>query len=152
MFCRQLHLAFLFLLLFAACQSSNDTSSTAAPEPENTTFWQLADDSELRITLSPWPLKADVPVKLSVEASTGDWTDEDKSLVDKTSYAVSSGTEKPASLTSMKMVRVDSDGNKFFEAETTFPRGTSYLHVRAEGSGYTGGSAGELEPWKIEVK
>ena len=144
-------LATVIPLLLLACQITNDTGSSTSAAPENATFWQLADDSELRIALNPWPVTSGASVRLTVQATTGDWA-EDKSLVERVLFGVSTSTQGPASPAPMRFTRVDSEGNRFFEADMTLPRGTSYLHIRAEGSNFKGGSAGELEPWKIEAK
>lgn len=145
-------LAIPLMLILSACQSDSSSSSesgdTNAP---GETFWQLADDSELKIKLTPWPLQSSAPTRVHIEATTGDW-DEEKVLVEQVQVGVTTSSSQSAGpWIPLSTARPTADGSKVFEGDVKLPAGKVAFRVLAKGAGYTGGSAGDLQPWELSV-
>lgn len=71
---RKTLLALLVGLWLTACSSTPapPTTDPETGEPVNKTFWQLEDDSELSVSVEPWPPGAG-KVNVVADASLGDW-------------------------------------------------------------------------------
>jgi hypothetical protein len=147
----------LFVLVCLALVSgcSKTTPPTDGDTPTaGSTFWQLEDDSELHVAVTPWPPKGG---KATVEAvaDIGDWGGS-VPKVQSVEYRISKSATSSAPYKAMK--RTEKTVGEGEDAVTThtysasdvpLESGTSYIHFRVKGEGFRGPA--ELTDWSVTV-
>ena len=143
------------LLLTAGCQGDEDIDTDSSAALSNETFWQLIDDSQLTVRISPWPPQANSPATIVAEASLGDWGE--SVITEQVFYGFT--TSESESVIDWQPLTLESESPdlKQFGAEAALPSGTIYLHFDARAPIFAQEAADRgdtfaLYPWEIVVK
>jgi hypothetical protein len=153
---RRLLTVLVSAMLFLGCSSppAPDSSQSGEEKPSET-FWQLSDDSELSVKMSPWP-PSNGKVTLEANNGLGDWGNE-KPIVEDLEYRVVNEAGSSAAYTKMERTeKVLGEGEEavteyFFTArDVALPAKSSvFVQFRASGAKLT--PPVELTDWKIEI-
>jgi len=123
------------------------SETTPPPEKENSTFWQLKDDSVLEVTLEPWPPKLG-PAKLKVEISPNGH-DPNLPFSGTLDYRLASWEDNSEPWKPMKRGRKDEENNVRYSDSVTLAKGTIYVQFRVHPEWEKDSTV--LKDWKIEV-
>ena len=143
----------LVLLVVAGCsgQAPPAVEENENGEQPNATFWELKDDSELSVEITPWPPTGGAT--LVAHAGLGDHGGT-KPIVDSLEYRVSPTAESSTSWTPMareSKTRNDDDGSfteyEFSAKGVALPSGKVFVQFRAKGEGLDQ----QLTDWAVTV-
>jgi hypothetical protein len=116
-----------------------------AAEAANETFWQLADDADLKVSINPWPAQQGAAAK--VHASIGQ-NDNDQKFTGKLEYRIVATEKSTAAWTAMKPVKAKEKGDVDFEVPATLPKAAKvWIQFRVT----QGGKPTELTDWSIDL-
>jgi hypothetical protein len=118
-----------------------DDSERSHTKP-NEMFWQLQDDSELTVSITPWP-PAGGHAQLTARASLGDWSETENFTTDLR-YRI--GATGP--FQSMRKSGPDQDGNLKFTADMTMLSGPANVQLQVQNSK---GESTTLGDWTVKV-
>ena len=141
----------VLVALLLGCSNPPTDDPGADANPKSATFWQLKDDSELNVRLSPWPIK-NGKVTITAETGPGDWGP-DKPIVEKVEYQVTSTEAAGSDWKDMGPAasKTEGSGEESYSIDTYTARDVSlaegqYLHFKVSGPNLENFG---LAPWKI---
>lgn len=118
-----------------------DDSERIHSKPNETDF-QLLDDSELDVSIKPWP-PAGGHAQLTARASLGDWSETENLTADVRYRLGATGAFQ-----SMRRSEPDQEGNLTFTADVTMASGPVNVQLQVQN---TKGESTTLGDWAVKV-
>ena len=129
-----------------AGQTRSAAEDAAEKEDMSKADWQLLDDSIMTARLEPWPPK-DGPAQLKIDITADD---AEQKFAGTFAYRLAPTEKNSLPWKPLTAQREDEDGNVYFGAPVTLPKGTTFIQLRVrdkEDEEFT-----ELTDWNVEVK
>lgn len=154
---RRLTTAILSAMLLLGCSSTPSPESNEAGEENkpSETFWQLSDDSELSVKLSPWPPAGG---KVTIEANNGlgDWGFEKPVVESLEVRVVKQASSSDAYVKMERAEKTVGEGEEavteyFFTAKDVAIPAKSSVFVQFRASGTKLNPPVELTDWSVKV-
>ena len=129
-----------------AGQTRSAAEDAAEKEDMSKADWQLLDDSIMTASVEPWPPKAG-PCQLKIDITADD---AEQKFAGTLAYRLAPKEENSLPWVPLSKLREDEDGNVYYGAPITLPKGTTFIQFRVrdkEDEEFT-----ELTDWSVEVK
>jgi len=126
--------------------SPSAAEDAAEKEDMSKADWQLLDDSIMTARIEPWPPK-EGPAQLKIDITADD---AEQKFAGTLTYRLAPTEENSLPWVPLSKLREDEDGNVYYGAPITLPKGTTFIQFRVrdkEDEEFT-----ELTDWSVEVK